>query len=231
MQIWYNVRVSPFDICHSGFIMSLADLRKNYALAGLRRVELETDPILQFQKWLQQALDSQLLEPTAMTLATVDVLGLPSARIVLLKGLDERGFVFFTNYESRKGRELAGNPNAALVFYWAELERQVRVSGTTRRISTEESANYFLSRPRGHQLGAWVSTQSEVVTDRAVLEKRLKDFEQQYPGAVPLPPFWGGYLLSPVEIEFWQGRPNRLHDRFRYSKRTDGGWLIERLAP
>src|SRR6266542_1415626 len=154
--------LSSFVICHSDFIMSLADLRKDYILAGLRRIELEADPIQQFQKWFQQALDAQLLEPTAMTLATADQKGRPSARIVLLKGLDERGFIFFTNYESRKGREIAENPNAALVFHWGELERQVRVRGTAGRISREEAGKYFASRPRGHQLGAWVSTQSEV---------------------------------------------------------------------
>ena len=211
--------------------MPLADLRKDYTLAGLRRVELETDPIQQFQKWFQQALDARLLEPSAMTLATADQQGRPSARIVLLKGLDERGFIFFTNYESRKGRELAENPNAALVFYWAKLERRVRVSGGGARISSGESEKYFTARPRGHQLGAWVSTQSEVIANRAVLEKRLDEFEQRYPGAVPLPPFWGGFVLSPIEIEFWQGRPNRLHDRFRYTRRPDNTWLIERLAP
>jgi len=211
--------------------MSLADLRKDYTLAGLRRVELEADPIHQFQKWFQQARDTQLVEPTAITLATADSKGRPSARIVMLKSLDERGFIFFTNYESRKGRELAENPNAALVFQWGELERQVRVLGTAGRLSREEAEKYFTSRPRGHQLGAWVSTQSEVISNRAVLEKRLKEFEHKYPGAVPLPPFWGGYVLSPVEIEFWQGRPNRLHDRFRYTKQVDGRWMIERLAP
>jgi pyridoxamine 5'-phosphate oxidase len=211
--------------------MSIADLRRDYTLAGLRRVDLEADPVQQFQKWFQQALDAQLLEPTAMTLATADQQGRLSARIVLLKGLDERGFVFFTNYESRKGRELAENPNAALVFYWADLERQVRVRGTAARISREESEKYFTGRPRGHRLGTWVSTQSEVISDRTVLEKRLKEFEQQYPDVVPLPPFWGGYVLSPAEIEFWQGRCNRLHDRFRYTKQADGSWLIERLAP
>src|SRR5436309_6029962 len=213
-------------IGHLAFIMSIADLRRSYTLAGLRRVELEADPIRQFQKWLQQALDAQLLEPTAMTLATADQKGRPSARIVLLKGLDERGFIFFTNYESRKGRELAENPNASLVFYWAELERQVRVNGTAGRISREESEKYFTGRPRGHRLGAWVSTQSDVIKCRAVLEERLKEFEQKYPDAVPLPPYWGGYVLSPAEMEFWQGRPNRLHDRFRYSKKEDETWLI-----
>jgi pyridoxamine 5'-phosphate oxidase len=223
--------LSSFEICHSDFIMSIADLRKDYTLAGLRRVELAADPIQQFRTWFQQALDARLTEPTAMTLATADRSGRPSARIVLLKDLDERGFIFFTNYESRKGRELAANPNAALVFYWAELERQVRVSGTAGMIPREESEKYFMGRPRGHQLGAWVSTQSEVISNRAVLENRLKEFEQRYPDAVALPPFWGGYALSPMEIEFWQGRPNRLHDRFRYTKQGDGTWLIERLAP
>jgi pyridoxamine 5'-phosphate oxidase len=211
--------------------MSIADLRRDYTLAGLRRVDLEADPVQQFQKWFQQTLDAQLLEPTAMTLATADQQGRPSARIVLLKGLDERGFVFFTNYESSKGQELAENPNAALVFYWADLERQVRVRGTAARIPCEESEKYFTGRPRGHRLGAWVSTQSEVISDRTVLERRLKEFEQQYPDVVPLPPFWGGYVLSPAEIEFWQGRSNRLHDRFRYTKQANGSWLIERLAP
>ena len=166
-----------------------------------------------------------------MTLATADRTGRPAARVVLLKGLDDRGFVFYTNYESRKARELAENSNASLVFYWAELERQVRVGGTASRISRDESERYFKSRPRGHQLGAWVSTQSEVIAGRAVLEERLKEYERRYPDAVPLPPFWGGYVVAPSEIEFWQGRPNRLHDRFRYTRQKDGLWLIERLAP
>ena len=211
--------------------MSIADLRKSYHLAGLRRADLGPDPIQQFRAWLQQAIDAELLEPTAMTLATADKSGRPSARIVLLKGLDERGFIFYTNYESRKARELADNPNAALALYWAELERQVRVNGTVGRVSREESEDYFKSRPLGHQLGAWVSTQSEVIANRALLEERLKEFEQKYGSAAPLPPFWGGYVLSPTEMEFWQGRPNRLHDRFRYTRQKEGPWLIERLAP
>ena len=211
--------------------MSIADLRKSYTLAGLRRADLAADPIQQFHSWLQQAIGAQLLEPTAMTLATADKAGRSSARVVLLKGLDDRGFVFYTNYESRKARELLENSNASLVFYWAELERQVRVGGTASRISRDESERYFKSRPRGHQLGAWVSTQSEVIAGRAVLEERLKEYERRYPDAVPLPPFWGGYVVAPSEIEFWQGRPNRLHDRFRYTRQKDGLWLIERLAP
>jgi pyridoxamine 5'-phosphate oxidase len=210
--------------------MPIADLRKSYTLGGLRRVDLDANPIEQLQKWLQQAVDAQLLEPTAMTLATADKSGRTSARVVLLKGIDERGLLFFTNYESRKARELAENNRAALVFYWVELERQVRAVGGTAKISREESAAYFKSRPRGHQLGAWVSTQSEVIADRAVIEARFKVFEQKYPVEVPLPPFWGGYVLSPTELEFWQGRPDRLHDRFRYTKQSDG-WWIDRLAP
>ena len=209
--------------------MSIADLRKEYTLAGLREQDLDRDPIQQFKSWLQQAMEV-VPEPNAMVLATADKSGRPSARVILLKGIDERGLSFFTNYESRKARELADNPNAALVFYWAELERQVRVNGTVARISREESEDYFKSRPLGHQLGAWVSTQSEVIANRALLEERLKGFEQKYVGAAPLPPFWGGYVLSPMEMEFWQGRPNRLHDRFRYERGGDG-WTISRLAP
>ncbi|PYM14774.1 MAG: pyridoxamine 5'-phosphate oxidase [Verrucomicrobia bacterium] len=212
-------------------LMPIADLRRSYTLAGLRRADLDPDPIAQFGKWLQQTIDAQMLEPTAMTLATVGKSGRPSARIVLLKGVDERGLIFYTNYESRKARELAENPQGALVFYWAELERQVRVTGVVSSISREESEAYFKTRPRGHQLGAWVSTQSDVIASRGVLEERLELFEQKYPDTVPLPPFWGGYILSPTEIEFWQGRQNRLHDRFRYTKQANGNWLIERLAP
>jgi pyridoxamine 5'-phosphate oxidase len=211
--------------------MSLADLRKSYTLGGLRRADLHADPIAQFNLWMDQALGADLPEPTAMTLATVDRAGRPSARIVLLKGVDENGFLFFTNYESRKGRELADNPHAALVFYWAELERQVRVTGTVSKSSSETAGKYFQSRPRGHQLGAWVSNQSEVVTNRAVLEQQFLEFEAKYPDTVPLPYYWGGYIVWPVEVEFWQGRPNRLHDRFRYTRRPDHTWVIERLAP
>jgi len=211
--------------------MCIADLRRNYTRAALRRGDLSADPIQQFQQWLQQALDAELPEPTAMTLATADHSGRPSARIVLLKGLDARGFVFYSNYESRKARELAVNANAALVFHWAELERQVRICGSVGRISREEAAIYFKSRPRGHQLGAWVSTQSEVIASRDLLEERLEELERKYPDTVPLPPFWGGYVLAPTELEFWQGRPNRLHDRFRYTRQADGLWLVERLSP
>jgi pyridoxamine 5'-phosphate oxidase len=212
--------------------VSLADLRKSYTRGGLRRADLDPDPVVQFNHWMHQALDARLVEPTAMTLATADRQGRPSARIVLLKGVDERGLLFFSNYESRKGHDLAENPNAALVLFWAELERQVRVTGTVARCAKEESERYYRSRPRGHRLGSWVSPQSEVIDGREILEKRLKDLDAKYPGdEVPLPSYWGGYILTPEEIEFWQGRPDRLHDRFRYSCQRDGNWLIERLAP
>ena len=213
-------------------IMTIADLRKNYTLAGLRRVELESDPIAQFQNWLQQALDAQLVEPTAMTLATADRNGRPSARIVLLKGLDARGFIFFTNYESRKAQELTENPQAALTFYWADLERQVCIAGQVTRIGRDESEAYFMSRPRGSRLAAWASKQSEIVRDRAELEQKWDQLEKKYPNKdVPMPPYWGGYVLSPDRIEFWQGRANRLHDRFRYTRNPDKSWQIERLSP
>jgi pyridoxamine 5'-phosphate oxidase len=167
-----------------------------------------------------------------MTLATADKEGLPSARIVLLKGVDERGFTFFTNYESRKGRELSENPNASLVLYWPEMERQVNIAGTVTRVSREESAQYFKSRPKGSRLAAWVSSQSEVIADRTALEEKLTLLNAQHPGEeVPLPPFWGGFCLNPSRIEFWQGRPNRLHDRFRYLRQVDGQWTIDRLSP
>jgi pyridoxamine 5'-phosphate oxidase len=212
--------------------MNLADLRREYTKGGLRRADLHANPIVQFQKWFEQAMNAQLLEPSAMTLATADAQGHPSARIVLLKSADERGFTFFTNYESRKGRELAVNANAALVLYWAELEREVLVAGSVTKTSRSESEEYFARRPRGSQMGAWVSRQSSVVPDRAFLERRLAEVEAQFTGrTVETPPYWGGYLLTPERIEFWQGRPNRLHDRFQYSRQPDGGWLIERLSP
>lgn len=212
--------------------MNLTELRREYTRGGLRRADLEPNPLVQFQKWFEQALTAQLLEPSAMTLATAGEDGLPSARIVLLKGVDERGFVFFTNYESRKGRELAVNPHASLVLYWAELERQVCVAGKVAKVSRAESEKYFALRPRGSQLGAWVSKQSSVVPDRAFLEARLQAVEKQFTDrSVDTPPYWGGYFLTPARIEFWQGRPNRLHDRFQYAKQADGSWRIDRLSP
>jgi pyridoxamine 5'-phosphate oxidase len=212
--------------------MNLADLRREYTRGGLRRSDLDPNPLVQVQTWFEQALTAQLLEPSAMTLATVDEDGRPSARIVLLKTVDQRGLVFFTNYESRKGRELAGNPRASLVLYWAELERQVCIAGDVTKVPRAESEKYFALRPRGSQLGAWVSKQSSVVPDRAFLEARLAEVEKQFgDGAVETPPYWGGYLLTPIRLEFWQGRPNRLHDRFQYSKEAEHTWRIERLSP
>jgi pyridoxamine 5'-phosphate oxidase len=212
--------------------MDLADLRREYTKGGLRRGDLDPNPLVQFQKWFEQALTAQLIEPSAMTLATVGEDGRPSARIVLLKAVEDRGFVFFTNYESRKGRELAANPRAALVLYWAELERQVCIAGDVTKVSRAESEEYFSMRPRGSQLGAWVSKQSSVVPDRGFLEARLQEVEKQFGDrAMKTPPYWGGYLLTPLRLEFWQGRPNRLHDRFQYSKEAESTWRIERLSP
>jgi pyridoxamine 5'-phosphate oxidase len=212
--------------------MSIADLRREYKLAGLRRSDLEADPLVQFQKWFQQASGAEPMDMNAMTLATADEQGRPSARIVLLKGVDPRGFIFFTNYESRKGRELAVNPRAALVFYWPAQERQVCVAGDVSKLSPEESDAYFESRPRGSRVAARASKQSNVVPDRATLEEQWKRVETEYAGVdVPRPPHWGGYLLRPTGIEFWQGRPNRLHDRFRYARLADNSWQIERLSP
>jgi pyridoxamine 5'-phosphate oxidase len=212
--------------------MSLSDLRREYTLAGLKESDADSNPFTQFDKWFQQALAAGLPEPNAMTLATATLDGKPSARVVLLKGFDEHGFVFFTNYESQKGRELLANPQAALVCYWIELERQVRISGRVNRVSAQESEEYFQSRPLGSQLGAWASQQSEVVGGRKTLEERLEQLTREYQTKpVPLPPYWGGYRVAPEAIEFWQGRPNRLHDRLRYTLQSNGQWLIERLSP
>ena len=211
---------------------SLADLRKEYTLAGLRRASLDPDPMAQFKQWFQQAVDADVPEPSAMTLSTVDRDGQPSSRVVLLKGLDERGFSFYTNYESRKARELAANPRGSLLFLWKELERQVAIRGRVSKLSAEESDAYFKLRPRGSRLGAWASHQSQVIANRDALDERLRQLEQKYPGEnIPRPPHWGGYVLAPAEFEFWQGRPNRLHDRFRYVRPDAGPWLIERLSP
>ena len=212
--------------------MGLAELRKDYALAGLLEKDLARDPFRQFDKWFQEAEAAKLPEPNAMvcSLATLD--GRPSARTVLLKGLDGRGFVFFSNYDSRKGRELGANPRASLLFPWVALERQVVVEGTVARVSREESAAYFHSRPRASQLSAWASAQSAIVADRSVLEDALKAVEKKYAsGEVPLPPSWGGYRVSPESVEFWQGRRSRLHDRLRYRREKNGEWIIERLSP
>jgi pyridoxamine 5'-phosphate oxidase len=210
---------------------SIADLRHNYSLQKLSKAEVDPSPLRQFQFWFDQALSAQLPEPNAMTLATVTGDGKPSARIVLLKGLDDRGFVFYTNYESRKGQELAQNDQAVLVFWWAQLERQVRIEGSVEKVTTGEADEYFHSRPRASQLGAWASDQSQVIPNRKILEQRFQELEEKYQdGTIPRPPHWGGYRVIPQQIEFWQGRPNRLHDRLRYRLDQDQ-WIIERLSP
>jgi len=206
--------------------------RKEHNRSSLLEERVDPDPIRQFVVWFDEASESGIPESNAMALATATPDGRPSARMVLLRGVDERGFAFFTNYESRKARELEANPRAALVFFWHDLERQVRVEGRVERVAGEESDEYFQSRPTGARIGAWASPQSEVVASRGFLDSRFGALESQYPeGEIPRPANWGGYRLVPDSIEFWQGRPNRLHDRLRYSKREQGGWLIERLAP
>jgi pyridoxamine 5'-phosphate oxidase len=211
--------------------MGLAELRKDYSLAGLAEKDLARDPFRQFDRWFQEAVAAKIDEPNAMVLSTVGTEGRPSARTVLLKGLDGRGFVFFSHYGSRKGRELELHPCASLVFPWLGIERQVIVEGVVAKIAREESEAYFHSRPRPSQLAAWISQQSSVITGRAVLEESMKALERKYAGEeVPLPPHWGGWRLAPESVEFWQGRRSRLHDRLRYRRNQDG-WVVERLAP
>jgi pyridoxamine 5'-phosphate oxidase len=212
--------------------MNLDDLRREYTQRGLREEDLAPDPFIQFGVWFDEVAQADIREPNAMTLATATPDGQPSARMVLLKGADARGFNFFTNYESRKGNELTANPRAALVFFWVQLERQVRVEGHVERLSSEESDAYFASRPEGSQLGAWASQQSAVLPGRGPLEARYEELRAQYEGhEAPRPPFWGGYRVVPETVEFWQGRVNRLHDRLRYRRQSDGSWVIERLSP
>ncbi len=212
--------------------LNIAALREDYVAHGLRRADLDPDPIKQFAKWFGEAAAAEIRDVNAMCLSTATKDGIPASRIVLLKGISERGFVFYTNYESAKASELAQNPRAALNFLWVQLERQIRINGTVEKTSRAESEEYFQSRPVGSQLGAWASHQSEVIPDRAALENKLAELMKRFSGGpIPLPENWGGYRVVPETIEFWQGRTNRLHDRFRYSRQSDRTWTIERLAP
>jgi pyridoxamine 5'-phosphate oxidase len=211
---------------------TIADIRKDYKQHSLAEAEVKQNPFDQFAGWWDEAIHAAIDEVNAMTLATASPDGMPAARIVLLKGFDKRGFMFFTNYESFKGQQLAENPRACLVFFWKELERQVRITGLVEKTSPQESDDYFNSRPENSRIGAWSSPQSRVIVSREVLEKNEKDFAKQFE-AKPLirPPYWGGYRVKPASFEFWQGRPSRLHDRLQYSLEDNGNWIIERLAP
>ncbi|MGH7940479.1 MAG: pyridoxamine 5'-phosphate oxidase [Limisphaerales bacterium] len=234
--------------------MNLSDIRRDYSAGNLVRTDLDANPLRQFQEWIARAAGEQgdsrwqkisialyklwqvvlghpPVDGNAMVLATADKNGKPSTRAVLLKSVDERGFIFFTNHDSRKGRELGENPNAALTFFWPELERQVCVAGSVSKLPVSESETYFKSRPRGSRLAAWASNQSDTVANRAALEKKWREMEVKFPADIPLPPNWGGYILKPDRIEFWQGRLNRLHDRFRYTLQPDNSWKLERLSP
>jgi pyridoxamine 5'-phosphate oxidase len=208
----------------------LANLRRDYAGQPLTRSSVDSDPFVQFSKWFDEALNSEITDANAMLLSTVDSDCRPSSRVVLLKGIDENGFVFFTNYESKKGSDLANNPNVSLTFFWPQLQRQVHISGVTQKSSTEESETYFKSRPYDSQIGAWASRQSSVIESRAALESQFEKMRQKFGDAVPLPQFWGGYRVTPRQIEFWQGRASRLHDRLLY-RISDGIWTIDRLSP
>jgi pyridoxamine 5'-phosphate oxidase len=217
------METSPIDI---------AGLRFDYSAHGLRRADLDPDPIRQFTLWFTDAANAGIRDANAMSLATATPEGEPAVRIVLLKGFDEHGFVFFTNYSSEKGKQLEANPRAALALYWVQLERQIRIAGKVERTSREDSERYFHSRPQGSQLSAWASRQSEIVDSRQILDARLAKMAERYAdGKTPLPSHWGGYRVKPKTIEFWQGRQNRMHDRFRYTQQTKGDWLIDRLAP
>jgi len=211
---------------------SLEDLRKDYSKSSLEITSVNASPIIQFEKWFAETMDSKLPEPNAMNLATVSANGKPSSRIVLLKGVESNHFIFYSNYQSLKGKELEQNPACALNFFWPELERQVRIEGITERVSEEKSIAYFQSRPRGSQIGAWASPQSSVIADRSLIEKRAKDLEEKFKDQphLPKPKQWGGFKVDPFMVEFWQGRPNRLHDRIVYTKEKSV-WKISRLAP
>jgi pyridoxamine 5'-phosphate oxidase len=212
--------------------MNLADIRTDFRYGKLEREDLDADPIAQFNVWMTEACDAGIIEPTAMSLATAGADGRPLLRTVLLKGVDGRGFVFFTNLESRKARQLAENPHVSLLFPWLALERQVIVTGRADKLSATESLRYFLTRPRDSQLSAWASRQSSIISSRKILEMEWEHLKAKFgAGQIPLPSFWGGYRVQPLTVEFWQGRPNRLHDRFEYTWQPDESWLLNRLAP
>jgi pyridoxamine 5'-phosphate oxidase len=220
------------DLLNSQLSQALRTLRREHEDAGIDVGDLHDDPLVELGVWMQMAIDANLPLPNAMILATADTRGRPSARVTLLKGVDDRGLVFFSNYESRKGRELISNPHAAVVLYWGPLGRQVRIEGPVERISEAESFDYFQTRSRGSRIGAWASPQSQVIESRAALDALVADTESRYPDEdVPLPPHWGGFRLTPEQVEFWNGRPNRLHDRIVYTPDGAGGWKKQRLAP
>ena len=212
--------------------MNVSELRRSATGFALDRDDLDADPIVQFEEWFRYACETVPMDPNAFSIATVDKHGRPSSRTVLLKYFDERGFVFFTNFESKKAQHIADNPSVSLLFFWSEAARQVKVRGKAERIPTKETLRYFVSRPRGSQIGAWVSAQSSVISSRSLLESKFQELKSKFRDKeVPLPSFWGGYRVVPDQVEFWQGRRNRLHDRFQYSLQDDGRWTIERLAP
>lgn len=211
---------------------SIADIRKDYKLRSLNETDVAADPFEQFTRWWDDAMNSKIEEVNAMTLATATTEGIPSARIVLLKGFDQNGFVFFTNYQSQKGKELEDNPHAALVFFWKELERQIRIEGQVEKISEKDSDIYYQSRPAGSRIGAWASPQSEPIENRELIENNFTELEKKFgENAIPRPGYWGGYIVRPAMIEFWQGRRSRLHDRIQYNLQADNNWVIQRLAP
>ena len=212
--------------------MNVSGLRRSATGFVLDREDLADDPVVQFEDWFRHACETVPMDPNAVSISTVDSQNRPSSRTVLLKYFDEDGFVFFTNFDSKKAEHIDGNPNVALLFFWSDAARQVKIRGKAERIPTKETLKYFMSRPRGSQIGAWVSAQSSVITSRSLLEIKFQEVKEKFSNKeIPLPSFWGGYRVVPEEVEFWQGRRNRLHDRFQYTKQADGSWAIERLAP